>query len=112
MLSKRQLFNHKMDVALDYIANTSQCLADLYMCFQDQSTRQFIDQMIEYADHLGATTNIGDFRDVWHSDDVQQFLEFAITRRSNQRLAAAWVRDTLQMDPIRNDVVRMLWNHL
>jgi hypothetical protein len=110
------LINYRMNASLDYIGNSTGCLGDLPLartwCFRDQHIRDFIDEMIDYADIHGATTNIGDFRDVWHSDYVQDKLRLLLMRNTFQRLSAVWVRDTLEMDPVRNEVVEMIWSHL
>ena len=108
------LINYRMDASLDDIGETTECLGDLLepMCyFKDQHILDFIDEMLDYADRIGATY-IADFRDFWHTDEVQELLRLVLIRNTYQRLAAVWVRNTLKMDPVRNEVVEKIWSHL
>ena len=110
------IINHRINTSLDYIGETTGCLGDLHqapmMGLQEQHILDFVNEMIDYADTYGATTNIGDFRDIWHTDYVQDKLKLMLMRNTYQRLSAVWVRDTLEMDPVRNEVIEMIWSHL
>lgn len=108
--------NNAMDASLDYIGENQWCLGDLpeapTWCFHEQYILDFVNEMIDYADSCGASPSTGDFRDVWFDDYVQELLRLMLTKNTSQRLVAVWVRDTLNLDPIRTDIVRKIWSHL
>lgn len=114
------MINDMMNASLDYISREIDerqwRLGDLPETptwrFNEQYILDFFDEMIDDADRFGVAPIINDFRDFWFSDHVQESLRRMLMRNTSERLSAVWVRDTLNMDPVRNAVVRSIWYHL